>query len=838
MIGFPRKRGKPGSGFSLGPSDSSPTLAHRKQRLQNLFTFLVLLLLVGSVTEMPKISDPSGQYDIDSESIASQSIVAAFAFQSENLDATREQRDVAALGVANTWHINTERVASQLENLQLRITSLSDRTGEVREAVVKALSESTANQSVDLIVNAAILELATEWKAGPLSNGFPEVSEIATWIQPDLSTVPNRLFEEVSEDAADNVNRRVIGLEPADGSEIQFSNLIPLTDLSRKALEYLLTAGIKQQGDMIESEYENAPNYLIIERSSTMGDLKVYEERPIRNVPDTISARETLREKVREFSRELQDKYEETFSDWEKLQVAAFELAKLSITDTLVYDRVSTEAAREKKRQETPPVMKAFEANQMLQEENYQWTQQSRHDVKEYWRQATGIAQQPGSLFGPLLANLIIVSLVLLGMYRAVGVLEVQRTNVFKSINIMMLIIASTVMLGRILSFFEPTGLLVPVTASAVLLTILTNARIAAVASIVITVMLSIQYGQDWRLLIITGAMAVTSIMSIYRVRKRRDITSAIVKATALGAITVLATTFSTDSLSGFATIEYLALVAINGIICIFLVPGLLSPLERLFGVTTDIQLLEYSDLNNEILNKLAIKVPATYAHSLMMGQLAETACDAIGANGLLARVCAYYHDVGKLRRPEYFSENQTGYNVHDDMSPRLSARAIASHVTEGVEIAREYHLPQPIIRGILEHHGTTLISFFYQQALDQQKHGDTREEDFRYPGPKPQSRETAILMICDAVESGVRTIKNPNEDRVRDFIDKIIQARSADRQFDECDLTLKQLDTIREVLTSVMLATHHSRVSYPERPSQEEAPNVIPMSTGGHRSS
>jgi hypothetical protein len=219
-----------------------------------------------------------------------------------------------------------------------------------------------------------------------------------------------------------------------------------------------------------------------------------------------------------------------------------------------------------------------------------------------------------------------------------------------------------------------------------------------------------------------------------------------------------------------------------------------------------------------------------------MMGQLAETACDAIGANGLLARVCAYYHDIGKLRRPEYFSENQTGYNVHDDMSPRLSARAIASHVTEGVELAREYHLPQPIIRGILEHHGTMLISFFYQQALDQQKHGDVREEDFRYPGPKPQSRETAILMICDGVESGVRTIKSPNEDRVRDFIDKIIQGRSADRQFDECDLTLKQLDTIRDVLTSVVLSTHHSRVSYPERPSLEEAPNVIHISTGGHR--
>jgi putative nucleotidyltransferase with HDIG domain len=301
-----------------------------------------------------------------------------------------------------------------------------------------------------------------------------------------------------------------------------------------------------------------------------------------------------------------------------------------------------------------------------------------------------------------------------------------------------------------------------------------------------------------------------------------------------VGALLVLATTLSTETWVSIETLYSIAIIAFNGLICTLVIPGLLPPLEKLFGITTDIQLLEYSDLNNEVLNELAIKVPATYAHSLMMGQMAEAACDAIGANGLLARVCAYYHDIGKLRRPEYFSENQTGYNIHDDLSPRLSARAIASHVTEGVELAREHHLPQPIIRGILEHHGNSLISFFYVQALEQQKHGDVREEDFRYPGPKPQSRETGILMICDAVESGVRTIKNPNEDRVREFIDKIIQSRSNDRQFDECDLTLKQLDVIGNVLTKIVCSTHHSRVSYPEKPEQEEATNVIHITSGG----
>jgi putative nucleotidyltransferase with HDIG domain len=217
------------------------------------------------------------------------------------------------------------------------------------------------------------------------------------------------------------------------------------------------------------------------------------------------------------------------------------------------------------------------------------------------------------------------------------------------------------------------------------------------------------------------------------------------------------------------------------------------------------------------------------------LGDLAEAAAVSIGANGLLARVCAYYHDIGKLRRPEYFTENQTGVNVHDDLSPRLSARAIAAHVAEGVEMAREVHLPEPVIAGIREHHGTCLISFFYQQAKAKQKHGDVSEDDFRYPGPKPQSRETAILMICDAAESACRSIKNPNEERIREMVDRIVKTRADDGQFDECDLTLKDLDAIKDVVAQRILISLHGRISYPDTFLQKkEPPRVIPMSGGG----
>jgi hypothetical protein len=273
-----------------------------------------------------------------------------------------------------------------------------------------------------------------------------------------------------------------------------------------------------------------------------------------------------------------------------------------------------------------------------------------------------------------------------------------------------------------------------------------------------------------------------------------------------------------------------MTMILLNGGVCLMVVPALQSPLERLFSITTDIQLLEYSDLNNEVLSRLALEIPGTFSHSLMLGQLAEAAADAIGANGLKARVMAYYHDIGKMWRPEYFCENQTDRNVHDELAPRLSARAIAAHVSQGAEMARRmYRLPKPIIDGILEHHGTARIGYFYEEALKQKRHGDVNERDFRYPGPRPQSPETAILMICDGAESASRTLKNPNEERVRELVDKIISARAADRQFDDCNLTMKQLDTIAEVITARLCSNLHKRVAYPSTKRDED--NIIPMS-------
>jgi len=512
---------------------------------------------------------------------------------------------------------------------------------------------------------------------------------------------------------------------------------------------------------------------------------------------------------------------------------AVWAIAKPDITPTLVFDKVLTERERNRARDAVEPVTKKIQAYQTIQKDGEPWTAQSREDVKAYWSE---LQKHSGKgVFSLIAAHAVLVALIMVFLARLVPLLSDEPEYRYRNVNLCLVVLCGALVVGRAASYFDDTGLTVPVAAGTIVLAILLNARLAVLTGILAAILLSIQFGYDWSLVVVAGAMSSAGALSIARVRKRSDMGGAAVKATVAGLLALLATTLATESVQTEAVLRRLAMVLLNGGVCLFVVPGLLSPMERLSGIVTDITLLEHSDLNNEVLSRMGVEIPATYAHSLMLGQLAEAAADAVGGNGLLARVCAYYHDIGKLRRPEYFSENQNGKNVHDALPPRLSARAIASHVTEGMELAREYHLPKPIVDGILEHHGTCLISFFYEQALEQHKHGDIQEADFRYPGPRPRRRETAILMICDAVESGVRSMKSPNEERVKEFIDKIIANRAADRQFDECPLTLKDLEVVAEVVAKRILSTLHTRITYPEKTTERKAGTVIPLSGAQH---
>jgi putative nucleotidyltransferase with HDIG domain len=242
--------------------------------------------------------------------------------------------------------------------------------------------------------------------------------------------------------------------------------------------------------------------------------------------------------------------------------------------------------------------------------------------------------------------------------------------------------------------------------------------------------------------------------------------------------------------------------------------------MERLFDVTTNMTLIELSDMNHPVLKRLSIEAAGTYNHSVLVGNLAESAAERIGAHSLLARVASYYHDIGKIEKADYFVENALGLdkNRHNKLAPSMSALIILSHVKEGLELARSYRLPQVIQDVIVQHHGTSWVSFFYEKALEQDPHKQVQEQDFRYPGPPPQTRETAIIMLADSVEAASRSVGTSSPKLLRELVKKIIRNKFMDGQLDQCNLTLRDLDGIVEGFMPVLQGMFHSRVKYPQQ--------------------
>jgi putative nucleotidyltransferase with HDIG domain len=250
---------------------------------------------------------------------------------------------------------------------------------------------------------------------------------------------------------------------------------------------------------------------------------------------------------------------------------------------------------------------------------------------------------------------------------------------------------------------------------------------------------------------------------------------------------------------------------------------GILPLVERMFGVQTDLSLLELGDPSHPLLQELVRRAPGTYNHSINVASLAESAAEAIGARGLLVRVGAYFHDIGKMLKPGYFVENQgTGANRHDTLVPAMSTLVIIAHVKDGADLARQHHLPEAIVEFIQQHHGTTLVEYFYRQATDRrQRDPDSSEVDesaFRYPGPKPQTKEAGVLMLADAVESASRVLVEPTPARIESLVEDITRKKLLDGQFDECGLTLEEVRRIGDSLVKSLTAVYHGRVKYPDQ--------------------
>ncbi len=255
----------------------------------------------------------------------------------------------------------------------------------------------------------------------------------------------------------------------------------------------------------------------------------------------------------------------------------------------------------------------------------------------------------------------------------------------------------------------------------------------------------------------------------------------------------------------------------LNGLFCAVLTIGTLPIWENIFKIVTPLKLLELSNPNQVLLKRLLLEAPGTYHHSIIVGNLSERAAEAIGADPLLARVGAYYHDIGKLKRPYFFKENQLGMdNPHDKLKPNMSTLIITNHTKDGIALAKEYNIPEEIIDIIAQHHGDTTVSYFYHKALKENESKEVNIEDFRYPGPKPKTREAAIVMLADSTEAAVRSLKEPTKKNIEEMIRNIIKGKLQDGQLEECNLTLKDLNTIANAFSTIMMGIFHERIEYP----------------------
>ena len=446
------------------------------------------------------------------------------------------------------------------------------------------------------------------------------------------------------------------------------------------------------------------------------------------------------------------------------------------------------------------------------------------------WNARTLAANRWNQELLPLLGRLALILFLVLGF---VGYLRLNHRKVYSDTNLLLLLaILTALVMGVgwiVVNQFRGYEMLIPMTVLSLSAALLFGQALAFAATLLASLLMGVVFGLGLPFLTGSALAGIAAIATATGVRRRRDFYRPILLIALAYAVAITAMGL-VDGAIGPILLRRAIWGAVAGVASVLAVTLILPMLESLFSVTTDITLLELADLNRPILRRLMLEAPGTYHHSLVVGSLAEAGASAIGANPLLGRVGAYYHDIGKIEKAEYYVENQSSARSrHEKLSPTMSCLIIEAHVREGAEIARKERLPKAIVDAILEHHGTTLMSFFYHKAREADP--NVEERDFRYPGPKPRSKETAVLMLADAVEAAARSLSEPTPSRIRGVVTRILDARVKDGQLDESPITFEDLAKTRESFIPILTALFHARVDYPGAPASER-----PARTDGRR--
>ncbi len=496
----------------------------------------------------------------------------------------------------------------------------------------------------------------------------------------------------------------------------------------------------------------------------------------------------------------------------------AGDLAAAQVAPNVAYSAAETEAAKQAARDGVDPIVVTVRKGQTIVSAGQPITVLQLEALRQLG--LTSPRLEASELVGSALVATLIASLLVGFLWRFEPMIWFRN----RSLLLFMVALIGTAIAIRIASDRTLWAYVVPTAGTVLLTAILLDGAAGAAMAVALAVLAGVMNGQSLGVAVYTLAGGLVALTAIVRAERL----NAFLRAGGLLAVTNIAV------LTGFillgqrdlaGLLQGIAAGVVNAGLAVVLAVGSFAVIGNLFGIMTVFQLLELANPSSRLLRRLLLETPGTYHHSVMVGNLAERAAETIGADALLVRVGAYYHDIGKMKNPLAFIENQAGSrNIHDDLTAEVSARIIASHIRDGIDLGYEYGLPVQIIGFIPQHHGTSVMSYFYGKAL-LEAGGDeeaVKKDLFRYPGPKPQSREAAILMLSDGVEASVRSLDDKDEASIRAMVDRIVDARVEDGQLDDAELTLKNITQIKEAFVQQLLGMYHSRIKYPD--------NVVPL--------
>jgi putative nucleotidyltransferase with HDIG domain len=488
------------------------------------------------------------------------------------------------------------------------------------------------------------------------------------------------------------------------------------------------------------------------------------------------------------------------------------------IRPNLVYDPDQTSQRQELARQAVP-TKREFINGERIVDQGVRVTEQQARYLEELREllQARGGGEDGGGRATRYFTRILLLMLAL-GLYGWLAGIHFQVEMRKWRFVVALTVIVALFVAGASLALNKPNlgPMAVPIVLLALLTTVLFKEKIGYTTTLLAVTLLAILPGIGAAAVFVWFVLGTVTVISVRRIQKRSQFYQTILLLTALA--TVMIFLLGGDTLGHQGSNIYLVGL-FTPLLSVAFGLFLLPVVEPLVGVCSDLTLLELSDLNHPLLQRMALEAQGTYHHSQVVGQLGEHAARAIDANALLTRVGALFHDIGKMQKSEYYVENQRPeYNKHDELSPSMSALVIAAHVKDGIELGRKWRLPQMVIDFIPEHHGTMVMEFFYHKALEDDGNDTVKVDDFRYPGPKPQSRETAILMLADAVEAATRSLAKPTPSRIKEITKQILDKRMLNGELDESHLSLSDIARVRDAFIPLLAGIHHARIAYPSQ--------------------